>query len=57
MLTKYVQDEADEAVVGGERKQDSVDEDNVFEVVEDAFAVQEVHGDSQEVPVQGFCEP
>jgi hypothetical protein len=29
----------------------------VFKVVEDAFSIQEVHGDAQEIPVQGFCEP
>jgi hypothetical protein len=43
-------------VVGRQGKQDSVDKQNVLEVVDDALAVQEVHGGSQEVPVQRFGE-
>ena len=39
------------------RQQDPVYEDDVLKVVDDAFAVQKVHGDSQEVPIQCLCEP
>lgn len=39
-------------MVGGQREQDAVDEQNVLEVVDDALAVEKVHGGSEEVPVQ-----
>ncbi len=38
-----VEHEADEAVVGCKREEDFVYQDDVFEVVDDAFAVEEVH--------------
>ena len=43
-------------MVGGQGQQDPVDKQNVFEVVDDALAVQEVHGGAQEVPVQRLGE-
>ena len=43
-------------MVSCQGKQDPVDEQNVLEIVDDAFAVQEVHGSAEEVPVQGFGE-
>lgn len=41
-------------MVSRKRKQDLVDEDNVLEVVNDAFSVEEIHGGSQEVPIQAL---
>ena len=49
--THDVEHEADEAVVSGEREEDFVDQDDALEVVDDAFAVEEVHGGCEEVPV------
>ncbi|KAJ8104906.1 hypothetical protein OPT61_g10502 [Boeremia exigua] len=46
----------DEAVVGGQGQQDAVDQQDVLEVVDDALAVQEVHGGAEEVPVQRLGE-
>ena len=43
-------------MVGGQGEQDPVNEQNVLEVVDDALAVQEVHGSAQEVPVQRLGE-
>lgn len=51
-----VEHEADEAVVGRKRQEDLVNEDNVLEVVDDAFAVEKVHGGAEEVPVQSLCK-
>ena len=53
-LTKDVEDEADEAVVGCQRQQHLVDQDDVLEVVDDALAVEEVHGGGQPVPVEAL---
>lgn len=39
-------------MVGRQGEQDSVNEQDVLEVVDDALAVQEVHGSAEEVPVQ-----
>lgn len=41
-------------MVGSQRQQDLVNEDNVLEVVDDALAVEEIHGSSQPVPVQAL---
>lgn len=43
-------------MVGSEREQDAVDEQNVLEVVDDTLAVEKVHGRAQEVPVQRLGE-
>lgn len=43
-------------MVGGQGQQDPVDEQNVLEVVDDALAVQKVHGGAEEVPVQRLGE-
>lgn len=51
-LTKDVEDEADEAVVGGEREQHLVDENDMLEVVDDALAVKKVHGAGEPIPVE-----
>ena len=42
--------------MGCERKEDSVNEDNMFEIVDYAFSVEEVHGRTKEIPVQRSCE-
>ena len=48
--TDDIKHEADEAVVACERNEDRLDEDDVLEVVDDRFAVQEVVGYDEEVP-------
>lgn len=50
--TEDIEDEADEAVVSGQRQQDLVNQNNVLEVVNDSLAVEEVHGSRQPVPVE-----
>ena len=50
--TDDVEHEADETVVAGERDEVRVDKDDVLEVVDDGFAVEEVVADDEEVPVQ-----
>lgn len=52
MLTKDIENEADEAVVSRQRQQHLVDEDNVLEVVNDSLAVEEVHCRRKPVPVE-----
>ena len=52
--TDDVEHEADEAVVGGEWGEHAVDEDDVLEVIDDALAVEEVHGTGQPVPVEAL---
>ena len=47
-----VEHEADEAVVCCKGKEDLVDQDNVFEIIDDAFAIEKVHCRCEEVPVQ-----
>lgn len=47
-----VENKADEAVVGRKRQQDSVDQNDMLEVVNDALAIEEVHGSRQPVPVE-----
>lgn len=49
-----IEDKADEAMVGSQRKQDLVDQHDMLEVVDDTLAVQEVHGRGEPVPVQGL---
>jgi len=56
-LTEHVQDEADEPMVCGQRQDSLAHEDNVLEVVDDAFAVEEVHGRRQPVPAEALCGP
>lgn len=53
-LTKDVEDEADEAMMGGEGQQHLVDEDDVLEVVDDALAVEKVHCAGEPVPVEAL---
>jgi hypothetical protein len=43
-------------MVGSKREQDAVDEQNMLEVVDDALAVEEVHGSAEEVPVERLGE-
>jgi hypothetical protein len=54
--TANVEHEAYEPMVVGKRQQDLVDENNVFEVVYQALAVQKVHCGAEEIPVQRFCK-
>lgn len=56
-LTGDVEHEANEAVVGSEREENLVDEDDVLEVVNDTLPVEEVHCAAQKVPIQTLCEP
>lgn len=44
-------------MVSRKRQENFVDKHDVFEVVDHALAVEEVHGRSEEVPVERLCEP
>ena len=46
-----IEHETDEAMVGSKRQEDSIDQNNMLEVVNDALAVEKIHGGSKEVPV------
>lgn len=52
-----VEDEADEAMVGGQGQEDAVDEHDMLEVVDDGLAVEEVHGGDEPVPVEVLGGP
>jgi hypothetical protein len=54
--TEYVENEADEAMVGRKGQEDAINQNDMLEVVDNTLAVQEVHGGSEEVPIQGFRE-
>jgi hypothetical protein len=54
LLTKDVEDKADEAVVSRQWQQNLVNEDNVLEVVDDALAVEKIHGGAEPVPVKAL---
>ena len=43
-------------MMGGQGQQNAVNEQDVLEVVDDALAVQKVHGGAEEVPVQRLGE-
>lgn len=43
-------------MVGSQGKQQTINHQDVLEVVDDALAVQEVHGGSEKVPVERLCE-
>lgn len=43
-------------MVSSKGKQDAVDQQDMLEIVDDTFAIEEVHGGSQEVPVQRLGE-
>ena len=49
--TEDVQNKADEAVVRRQRQENLVNQYNVLEIVDDALAVQKVHGRCEPVPV------
>ena len=49
-----VEHEADEAMMRCEGEKDFVHQNDVFEVIYDAFAIEVVHGGCKEIPVQGF---
>jgi hypothetical protein len=49
--TNSVEHERDESVITGEWNKVGIDKDNVLEVVDDGFSVQEVIGNGKEVPV------
>ena len=51
-----IEHETDETMVGSKGQEDLVDQDNMLEVVDDALAVEEVHGRTQEIPVECLCE-
>ncbi len=54
LLTKDIEKKADEAVMRSQRQEDLVDEDDVLEVVDNALAIEEVHGRGEPVPVQAL---
>jgi hypothetical protein len=43
-------------MMGRKGKEDFVDKHNMLEIVDQALAVQEIHGDTEEIPVQRLCE-
>jgi hypothetical protein len=43
-------------MVGSEWEQDAVNKQNVLEIVDDALAIQEVHGSAEKVPVKRLGE-
>lgn len=51
-LTNDVKHEADEAVVGCERKQDFVHENNMLKVVYYTFSIEKVHSGPQKIPIE-----
>lgn len=55
-LTHDVEHKRDKSVVCRERQKNLVHQDDVLEVVDHTLAVQEVHGGSEEVPVESLCE-
>lgn len=52
--THHIEHEADEAVVGRQGQQHLIHQQNVFEVVDDTFSIQEIHRSRQKIPVQRF---
>ena len=56
MLTDYVEHEADESVMCGKGQQNLVNQNDMFEVIDDTLSVKKVHGRPQKIPVQGSCE-
>jgi hypothetical protein len=55
-LTKDVQHEADEPMVCCKWQEQLVHKNHMLEVVYDTFSIEEIHGSSQEVPIQGLGE-
>lgn len=53
--TDDVEHKANESMVGSQRQQYLVDENNMLKVVYDALSVEEVHGGGQPVPVETLC--
>jgi hypothetical protein len=53
--TKDIEKKADETMMGGQRQQHLVHQDDMLEVVNDTFTVQKVHGSRQPVPIQALC--
>ena len=51
-LTNDIKHEADESVVGCERQQDLIHEDNMLKVVYYALSVEKVHSGSQKIPIE-----
>lgn len=54
--THDIEHETNEAMVSRKRQENLVDEDDVLEVVDDTFAVEKIHGSTQEVPVECLGE-
>lgn len=57
VLTNHIQRETDEPMMRRKRKEESIHQHNMLEIVDDALPVQEVHDGSQKVPIQRLCEP
>lgn len=55
-LTRNIEHEADEPMMRRKRQQDLVNEDDMFEVVDDAFTVEKIHSNGEKVPVQALGE-
>ncbi len=54
--TDDVKHKGNESVVGSQREQQAINHEDVLEVVDDALAVEKVHGRAQEIPVQRLGE-
>ena len=55
-LTNHIQHEADEAVVGCERKQNFIHKHDMLEVIYHALRIVKLHRCFQEVPIERSCE-
>lgn len=57
ILTHNIEHERNESMMSCKRQEYSVHQNNVLEVIDNALTVQEVHCDTEEVPVERFREP
>jgi hypothetical protein len=55
-LTNNIEHETDEPVVGCQGQQNAINQQDVLKVIDDALSIEEVHGRSQEIPVQRLGE-
>lgn len=57
MFTDHVKHEADEPVMRRKWQQHFIHKDDMLEVVDDALAIEVVHGRAQKIPIQRLGEP
>jgi hypothetical protein len=55
-FTNNVQHKAYEPVVSSQGKKNPIDQQDVFEVVDDTFSIEKIHDSAQEIPVQRLCK-